>query len=240
MQFSEAESNPIGLIKSQIFVGILLAISILLMFVNFWIVTVKSGYDKNYMAITSELRILSQSIAKNASSAADGVQDAFVLLKNRRNDFDAGIDTLINGDPKIGLPPTPTAIQGAELATLHDTWKKTREKIDAILNRQSALQELQEMSTNLNKTLPQLQTEYQNIIDVLLKKQGSVAEVAAAAQQKLMAEKMLRSLDKIMQGGQEAVDAADSFSRESTLFGQYLEGMKNGDATLGIPETNGS
>ena len=70
------------------------------------------------MAITSELRILSQSIAKNAGSAADGVQDAFALLKNRRDDFETGIETLINGDPKIGLPPTPSAIQRTELATL--------------------------------------------------------------------------------------------------------------------------
>ena len=61
-----------------------------------------------------------------------------------------------------------------------------------------------------------------------------------AAKQKNVAESMLRSLDKVVQGGQEAVDAADNFSKKATLFGQYLEGMKNGDAVLGIAKSDRS
>ena len=103
---------------------------------------------------------------KNAGSAADGVQDAFTLLRNRRNEFESGMETLINGDPKIGLPSTPADIQKNELAKLNETWKEIREKIDALLNRQSALEELNQISINLNKAIPLLQSEYQSIIDI--------------------------------------------------------------------------
>src|SRR5690348_12106955 len=104
------EKEPIsqgGIKKDYAFVGILLALSIFCMFINFWYVSVQDEYDKHYISIAGELRILSQSVAKNANNAADGIQDAFELLRNRRDEFDNGLDTLKNGDPKTGLPPTP-------------------------------------------------------------------------------------------------------------------------------------
>ncbi|MGE3320286.1 MAG: type IV pili methyl-accepting chemotaxis transducer N-terminal domain-containing protein [Candidatus Berkiella sp.] len=112
MSFIEKDPNTrSGIKRDYIFAGILLVVSILLMFINFWYVSVQDEYDKNYMAVAGELRILSQSIAKYASNAADGIQDAFELLRNRRDEFDNGLEILTNGDPKTGTPPTPLKIR---------------------------------------------------------------------------------------------------------------------------------
>lgn len=237
MQFNESERTAGGLRKSQVFLGMLLAICILLMFVNFWYVTVKSSHDKKYMTVTSELRILSQSIGKNASNAADGVQDAFLLLRNRRNEYEQGINVLMNGEPKIGLPPSPKVIQKNELSVLNDSWKQMREKIDAILNRQSALEELNQISINLSKALPQLQSDYQKIEDYLIENKGSIGQVALAAKQVIITESMLRALDTVVQGGHDAVNAADSFARQAAIFEQNLLGMMKGNEALGIEKS---
>lgn len=234
MRLSATNKTKTGLRKSDVILGILLAICILLMFVNFWYVTVQHSHDTKYMAITGELRILSQSIGKNASNAADGVQDAFALLRNRRDEFAVGVETLIEGDPRIGLPPTAVNIQKNELGILNETWKKTREKIDAILNRQTALNELNQISQNLSKAIPQLQAEYQKI-EMEFIQQGTPGEqIVLAAKQKWIAESMLRSLDKILKGGHDAINAADSFTRQATLFEQNLQAMLKGDAALGV------
>lgn len=220
--------------KDYVFVGILLVLSILLMFINFWYVSVQDENDKHYIAVAGELRILSQSIAKYASNAADGVQDAFELLRNRRDEFDNGLDTLTNGDSKIGLTPTPSDIRKRELLRLEESWKPLREKVDAILSRQTSLLELHQISTNLSKTFPQLQVEYDKVIDILLKNSAPSDQVSAAAKQKWIAEKIMRYLDKVMEGGQDALDAADAFSRQTDLFGSYLNGMRGGNSVLGV------
>ncbi len=227
-------SAPTGIKKDYAFVGILLVLSILLMFLNFWYVSVQDENDKHYIAIAGELRILSQSLAKNASNAADGAQDAFELLRNRRDEFDNGLDTLINGDVKTGLPPTSTDIRHRELLRLEETWKPLREKTDAILSRQNSLLELHQIATNLNKTIPQLQVELDKVIDILLKNNAPGDQISVASRQKWIAERIIRYLDKVLQGGEDAVDAADAFSRQANLFGSYLNGMRDGNSALGI------
>lgn len=220
--------------KDYFFIGILLVLSIVLMFLNFWYVSVQDENDKRYISVAGELRILSQSIAKYASNAADGVQDAFELLRNRKEQFDNDLDILNNGNPKKGLPPTPIEIRQRELLRLEETWRPLREKVDTILTRQNALLELHQLSTNLSKTIPQLQVEYDKMIDILLKNKAPADQISTAARQKWIAEKIMRYLDKVLQGEQDSTDSADSFARQANLFGSYLNGMRDGNKALGI------
>lgn len=220
--------------KDYVLIGILLILCILLMFINIWYVSVQDENDKHYIAQAGELRILSQSIAKYASNAADGIQDAFDLLRNRRDEFDSGLDTLINGDPKINLPPSPLAINKGELLRLQETWKPLREKVDAILSRQNSLLELHQISSNLSKTIPQLQIELDKVIDILTKNKALNEEIAGASREKWISEKILRNLDKVLAGGEDTINAADAFSRQASLFGSYLLAMREGNAALKI------
>lgn len=218
--------------KDYVFIGILLVLCIVLMFINIWYVSVQDENDKHYIGVAGELRILSQSIAKYASNAADGIQDAFDLLRNRRDEFDEGIETLVNGDPKIKLPPTPPIIAKGELLKLEETWKPLREKVDAILNRQNSMLELHQISTNLSKTIPQLQTELDKVIDILIKNNAPNDQVSSASREKWISEKIMRNLDKVLAGGEDTINAADAFSRQASLFGNYLKAMHDGNQAL--------
>lgn len=222
--------------KEYAFLGSLLTLAFILMFLNFWYVNVQDKNDKYYIAIAGELRILSQSIASNAGNAADGVQDAFEVLRNRRDEFDNDLDTLVNGDLKIGLPPSVSAIRQGDLLRVEDTWKVFRGKVDAILSRQNTLLELHQIVTNLNQTVPLLQTEYDKVIEILLKNNAPADQVAIAFKQKWIAERIIRYLDKVLQGGEDAIEAADVFSRQFAQFGNYLKGMLEGNEALKITQ----
>lgn len=223
-----------GVKKDYAFLGILLIICLLVMYINFWYVNLQDENDKRYMSIAGELRILSQSLSKNANNAVDGVQDAFELLRNRRDEFDAGLEMLMNGSAKQGLPPSPEYIRTSELLRLEESWKPIREKTDAILNRQNALLELHQIASNLNKTIPQLQMELDKITDILTKSNASADQISTAGKEKWIAERIMRSLDRVLQGGQDAVEGADLFSKEVTLFASYLSAMREGNAALSV------
>lgn len=220
--------------KEYIIIGSVLVLSILLMFLNFWYVSIRDENDKRYIALTAELRMLSQNIAKYASNASDGRQEAFDLLRNRRDEFENNLETLNNGDPKIGLPPSPKEIRLHEILRLEETWRPMREKIDSILARQNSLLELHRIVGNLNKTIAQLELDYDKVIEVLLKDLAPADQISVAGREKWLAEKTLRYLDKIVEGGQDSMEAAESFARQMSLFGSYLNGLKEGNPALHI------
>ncbi|PIE41558.1 MAG: chemotaxis protein, partial [Gammaproteobacteria bacterium] len=60
------------------------------------------------------------------------------------------------------------------------------------------------------------------------------SQVAVAQRQSLLAERIVRSVNKVLEGGEDAVMAADSFGQDTARFGRVLTGMLEGDAELGI------
>ena len=60
-----------------------------------------------------------------------------------------------------------------------------------------------------------------------------------AQRQSWLAERIVRSVNKVLAGGQDAVMAADAFGRDAALFGRVLQGMVEGDIAMNItPVTN--
>lgn len=235
MTLSQNEFNVKPTIrKGNIILASLLVLCIMLMFVNIWYVSIQNENDKHYISLAGELRILSQSIAKYTSNAADGIQDAFDILRTHRDEFDDDLETLMNGDPKINLPPSPIEIRKNALGRVEETWKPLRDKVDAILNRQNSMLELHQISINLSNTIPQFQDQLDKISDILIKNNAPVEQIHSVGREKWISEKIMRNLDKVLAGGEDTLSAADAFSRQANLFGNYLNAMKEGNATLKI------
>ncbi len=220
--------------KDLVMVALLLALCIVLMFVNFWYTTVKDRHDKLYIAISGELRILSQSIAKHASNASDGVQDAFELLQKNRDGFDDGLLTLRNGDARFHIPAAPLSIRQNELKNLEQSWSLTRDRVDVILGRQDLLYRLHQMADELNQVIPRLQERYSGIIQLLVSEREDQNNVLVASKQAILAQQMTQNIEQVLQGGEGAVEAADAFSRNALLFGKRLQAMQKGMPALSI------
>ncbi|SDT04210.1 twitching motility protein PilJ [Halopseudomonas xinjiangensis] len=219
------------------FLGLFAAriVSLLLLFVNFLYLNVQSAYDTEYIGHAGELRVLSQEISKSATEAATGTPEAFALLAKARNDFQTRWGYIVDGREETGLPAAPASLQ-EEVATVQADWDRVRSNADAILASQNTVLSLHEVAATLSDTVPQLQVEYEDVVDMLIANNAPAQQIAIAQRQSLLAERILGSVNRVLAGDADSVMAADSFGRDASLFGRVLEGMINGDEGMGISQ----
>ncbi len=212
---------------------ILLIVSMVLLFANFAYINTQADYDNEYIGHAGELRVLSQRIAKNAVEAAAGTPEAFDSLKDARNDFSERWGYLSGGDERIGLPAVPDSLQ-AEVAAVQQDWDTLRQNTDAILASEQTVLSLHQVAATLAETIPQLQVEYEEVVDILLESGAPATQVSVAQRQSLLAERILGSVNKVLSGDQDSVQAADMFGRDASLFGRVLTAMLEGNEAMGI------
>lgn len=214
---------------------VVLIVSIVLLFANFAYINTQSGYDTEYISHSGELRVLSQRIANNATEAAAGKAEAFGLLRAARNDFQRRWSYLTDGDANTGLPPAPSSVQ-AQMAAVQQDWDSLRQNTDAILASEQTVLSLHQVAATLAETIPQLQVEYEEVVDILLESGAPAAQVSVAQRQSLLAERILGSVNKVLAGDEDSVQAADMFGRDASLFGRVLAAMLEGNAAMEISQ----
>ncbi|ROL77374.1 methyl-accepting chemotaxis protein [Pseudomonas vranovensis] len=212
---------------------VVLILSIILLFANFAYLNTQANYDKQYIGHAGELRVLSQRIAKNATEAAAGKAVAFRLLSEARNDFEQRWGYLKKGDASTGLPAAPPAVRKEMDAVLRD-WENLRKNTDTILASEQTVLSLHQVAATLAETVPQLQVEYEKVVEILLQSGAPASQVAVAQRQSLLAERILGSVNTVLAGDDTAVQAADAFGRDASRFGQVLEAMLGGNDTIQV------
>ncbi len=225
-------------LRSNVLIGALFAIlvvSVVLLFVNFAYINTQSNYDKEYITQAGELRVLSQRIAKNATEAAAGKAAAFALLKEARNDFETRWGFLVEGDTENGIPPAPESLS-AEMTAVAEDWNSLRANAGAIVDSEQTVLSLHEVAATLADTIPQLQVEYEEVVDILLQSNAPAGQVSVAQRQSLLAERIIGSANKVLVGDDDSVLAADMFGRDASLFGRVLTAMREGNAAMEISQ----
>ncbi|MGY2342099.1 methyl-accepting chemotaxis protein [Pseudomonas sp. SDO5532_S415] len=222
--------------RSQIIaLFIALIIFIMLLFANFAYLNTQATYDKQYIGHAGELRVLSQRIAKNATEAAAGKAAAFKLLSDARNDFAQRWSYLKKGDPSTGLPPAPAVVR-PEMRAVQMDWERLLKNTDAILSSEQTVLSLHQVAATLAETVPQLQVEYEKVVEILLQRGAPAAQVAMAQRQSLLAERILGAVNTVLSGDENSQQAADVFGRDAARFGQVLNGMLQGNVALRVSQ----
>lgn len=203
-----------------------LAIALGIVVISFLVVGVKSYNATTMINHASELRVLSQDIAKNASEAAAGNSEAFEQLKRSHEGFANGWAALKDylGD------------DADEVTTVEKIWKPVSENARIVQDGQKSVVELHELAQTLTESVPDLQAEYDIVVEGMLRTKASAEQIAVAKQQSVLAERILRSVNKVLQGGADAVTSADAFGRDASQFERVLKGMLDGDAALGVKQ----
>ncbi|MBP9955936.1 MAG: type IV pili methyl-accepting chemotaxis transducer N-terminal domain-containing protein [Pseudomonas sp.] len=217
-------------------IGVLFAVlivSVALLFANFAYLSRQADHDQQYIGHAGELRLLSQGLAKNALEAAAGKAPAFALLKEERDDFVQRWQLLTAGDPATGLPAAPAELADP-LAAVEQAWLPLRASTETILAREQTVLSLHQVAETLAETVPQLQREYEEVVDILLENGAPADQVIVAQRQTLLAERILAAVNRVLAGSGDALQAADSFGRDASLFGRVLKGMREGNTAMGI------
>jgi len=230
--------NLFGGMRSSQLIGalfIVLLVSVALLFANFAYLNRQAEHDQQYIRHAGELRLLSQGLAKNALEAAAGKAQAFELLTAERDDFVQRWQWLRDGDPQRALPGAPVALS-AQMAAVEQAWQPLRDSAERILAGRATVLSLHQVAETLAETIPQLQREYEEVVDILLENGAPADQVIVAQRQTLLAERILAAVNRVLTGAGDAVQAADSFGRDASLFGRVLRGMREGNTAMGISQ----
>ena len=132
------------------------------------------------------------------------------------------------------MPLTGTDMPTGQIAGVAATWSEMKAEAQGILATQEAILALHEQTAILNETVPQLQIEYDEVVSILLDSSAPADQIALAQRQPWLAERIMSNVARVLEGGEEAIMAADSFGRDTKLFGRGLSGMLQGNPALGI------
>ena len=215
-----------------VWLGGALVVLLLSLLVISYIIVTNSTYDREYSGYASDLRVLSQEVAKNATEAAGGKEEAFEQLKRSRDDFERKLGLIVSGNEATGLPPSELPAETGVIAR----WETLKQNADRILANQETVLTLHQIAETLNETIPQLQIEYEDVVMILLENDAPADQISVAERQSLRAERIVRSVNNILTGDEDAAIAANRFGEDATLFGRVMNSMFEGNDAMEISQ----
>ncbi len=118
-----------------------------------------------------------------------------------------------------------------KVATL---WKSLSYDIDLISSQQDVINQLYNMNISISDSIPEIQAEYNLMVDKMVREKVSSNQVVIAKNQVFIAERILRSINSVFVGTENSENSAHDFSVDIETFGVYLDAQLNGNAELGV------
>jgi len=228
-----ASTSKLTTDKSLVVLGALLTVSILAAFGIFNYVATNTAHDKQYINLTGEQRVLSQSIVKDAVEASSANVEAFKQLKLTRNMFEQNLNYLRDGNPETGLPPSPESV-AEQLDAVSKLWNEFGTNADTILQAEGTIRMLSEFVGAVNETMPTLLAVSDEVVSIMIESGANASQVYVASRQLMLIPRISVNANKVLQGGQGAASAADRFGRDAALFGRVLDAMIKGNKKMNI------
>ena len=212
--------------------GSVLVVAVLAFVWNLFVIMRDTNRDAGYRELVGNLRVLSQQIEANAREAVDGDAAAFTNLESARADFGRTLDDLANGTDAL---PSPREALAEELGLIGETWSVVDPAAATIVARKESIEFLSKTSATLAGSIEDVQKRTARIAEVLAGSGATVRQVALAERQSWLAERISRNLDRMLEGGSGATEAAEQFNADTESFADVLDGMLEGSAAMGIP-----
>ena len=203
--------------------------------VTFYLITVESRNEQEWIRLSTDMQIHSQQLAKSAAEAVEGNRSAFLQLGDSTGVISDAVQALSDGDPVRSLPPLP-ANMSETLTDLDHTWGRMSANAREILDREDQVLELAEQSNAFIQVIPQIQDLTDQAIRELTQNSSSKQQVFVAGRQLVLSDRMLRHLKEMLRGGPGAPAAAENFTREIGYFEQTMDALLKGSRSIGIQQ----
>ena len=216
---------------SAAYLGLLIALvlSAVLTGVIFILLAQQSEQNEIQFNLTGEQRLLSRAAVTEALEAARGKEGAFERLKNTRDRFEQILKD--QRSSSSALSPTVSPV----LDGLDNRWKPMRGEIDVILAGRESVVPVNNFLPLLESSLTQMITLSDEVAKSLANNRIDPRQVYLATNQLLLGQRIESDLKRMLtEGGLSAAAAADRFSRNVSLFGRVLKGMREGDSRMGV------
>jgi twitching motility protein PilJ len=182
-----------------------------------------------YVGQSSQLLMLSQRLARDAREAMRGEELAFTTLKASRDQFETIVNSLKNGNDKLGIPASPGSIQPT-LKAVADLWsgkKGIRANVDRILKHQKGML-MMKKDVNAIKVLTDDLWDASDEIAMAAGNAGLAQKEQLAYQQRFLSELIKQDAQLFVVGDAGASDAASNLSENTELYGFTLARLNQG------------
>jgi twitching motility protein PilJ len=219
----------------------ILLIAVLVFGVNFFFANRLSSEENSARAMTAQLQVLSQQLAKYSREAVQGGNaDSFEEFKATKAQIDALVTALRKGG-KVGNDRVPgfegsvnQAGVSSALKQVTSTWTKMAQDGERIIKSQDQIVNLSDTAASFTGRIPQISARLDEVVRAMSDAGAPASQINLANRQIVLADRMSRRVTEILAGGDRAVTAADALSRDSVVFGQVLAGLKNGNEEIGV------
>ncbi|MBB6242372.1 MULTISPECIES: methyl-accepting chemotaxis protein [unclassified Rhodanobacter] len=216
---------------------VLLVVSIGFAALDFGLLNQKNSEDRQAIALTTQIQVLSQQTAKSALEAANGNAESFNELAANRNSIDSAVQRLIKGDTHTDMPgydDKSTTLTGRAVIALNDSWKQLDDDIGKILSNKAVVTDSGVRANTLAQQMPLLNSSMEQVVNILQQHNGSSDQMLGTSRQMLSGDRIIRRVQEVLQGGDNAQSAADGLSRDAQLYGNVLKGLLEGNSESGV------
>lgn len=231
-------ANATEVRKGNSAVAGLLIFFIIAMIANFLYDLIQSAVDNQRINAAEELRVLSQQISNNATESVGGNVDAFTYLSTTRNNYEKNFvyleNSLLEFDFKL---VSPVGVQRAK-KDAEQVWDKVRANTDVILKYRNTVLDLHDLALQLSRTIPKLQDDYRQVVDLMVTNNQPASQVSMASKQIWLAERISANVGKILAGDLDTNQGAEVFRADVLTFGQVVQGMLDGDSEANVRRVN--
>ncbi len=208
------------------FLSVVLAVVVVFLGFDLLVVFKQTSRDQESLQLMSELRAQSYRLVSLSLESASGNEEAFGEMQSLVDQMQQSWGRL-NGNLQ-------GEIDREQLSGLESAWMQAHQNAQTIIDNKQPVIFLNQIARTLNRTLPDLQQEHTQVVEVLLANRAPADQAAFAQAQSWRAERIGRNVDRMLAGGADAEQAADQFARDIKLFGQVLAAMKAGNPAMGI------
>ncbi len=206
---------------------VLLAISVVVFGANTGMATYEGSRLAGAGTGAADLQVLSQQLAVQGRDAVAGNAEAFKVFRATREQI---VSTVSGLQSRFGNEGSVTG----QLEKLAATWGPLGKNADQILSSEEAVLALAGNADRFATQIPQLQAQLNEVVRAMSAGGAPSSQIYSALQQVVLASTMARRVTEIRAGGAGAATAGDALARDAVLFGQVLEGLRNGNPDLGV------
>jgi twitching motility protein PilJ len=204
---------------------------------NFWVVVLilsllvfvaNTGYSiykarllSGASTAASNLQVNSQRLANQGREAVGGDADSFAAFKATRQQINNDIGAL---NTNYGQAP---GVSGP-INTVTETWLPLDKSSQQLVDSERAVLGLAGNANSFVQRVPQLQAQMDEVVRAMLAGGSPSSQVYLSVREGILAATMARRVAEIQAGGTGAQIAGDALARDAGVFGQVLQGFREG------------
>ena len=221
-----AKAGKLGTVGTNFWLG-LLALSMIVFGLNTGVATWQGSRLAGASTGAADLQVLSQQLANQGREAVSGNAQAFTAFKDTKARIESTVSSL------QGRYGSENNVSGP-LNQLTQTWEPLGKSAAQLVASEPAVLALAGNANNFVNGVPALQAQLNEVVRAMSAGGAPASQVYNALQQVVVVGSMARRVTEMRAGGGNAAAAGDALARDSVVFTQVLDALRNGNDELGI------